>query len=72
MIHQVMGGVGGTAADIEIRTAKILKDKRKMNELLAKHCGKTVEQVEADADRDHFMDAAEAKSYGIIDEILVP
>lgn len=70
MIHQVMGGVGGTAADIEIRTEKILKDKRKMNELLAKHCGKSVDQIEKDADRDHFMDALEAKAYGLIDDVL--
>ncbi|MGH7143609.1 MAG: ATP-dependent Clp protease proteolytic subunit [Planctomycetota bacterium] len=72
MIHQVMGGVGGTAADIEIRTDKILNDKKKMNTLLAKHTGQTVEQIEKDADRDHFFEPGEAKTYGLIDDILTP
>jgi ATP-dependent Clp protease protease subunit len=71
MIHQPWGGVQGTAADIRIQAEEILKMKRKINEILAKHTGKPIEQIERDTDRDYYMSAEEAKEYGIIDQILV-
>ncbi|MEN3039410.1 MAG: ATP-dependent Clp endopeptidase proteolytic subunit ClpP [Candidatus Kryptonium sp.] len=71
MIHQPWGGVQGTAADIRIQAEEILRMKRKINEILAKHTGKPVEQIEKDTDRDYYMSAEEAKEYGIIDQILV-
>ncbi len=70
MIHQPLGGTQGQATDIEIYTKEMLKMKEQLNGILAKHCGKTVEQVEKDTDRNNFMSAAEAKAYGLIDEIL--
>lgn len=70
LLHQVMGGVHGQAADIEIHAKEILKVKRQLNEILVKHTGKTLEQIEKDTDRDYFMNAHEAKSYGIIDEVI--
>ncbi len=71
MIHQPWGGVQGTAADIRIQAEEILRMKRKINEILARHTGKPVEQIEKDTDRDYYMSAEEAKEYGIIDQILV-
>ncbi len=71
MIHQPWGGVQGTAADIRIQAEEILRMKRKINEILAKHTGKPIEQIEKDTDRDYYMSAEEAKEYGIIDQILV-
>ncbi len=71
MIHQPSGGVQGTAADIEIQAKEILYLRQKMNELLAKHSGRPVEQIERDVDRDRFMSATEAKDYGIIDNIVM-
>jgi ATP-dependent Clp protease protease subunit len=70
MIHQPLGGTQGQATDIEIYTKEMLKMKDQLNGILAKHCGKTVEQVAKDTDRNNFMSAAEAKAYGLIDEIL--
>ncbi len=70
MIHQPWGGVHGTAADITIQADEILRLKDTITEILAKHCGKDVEQVAKDSDRDHYMGAAEAKEYGLIDEIV--
>ncbi|MHB1222746.1 MAG: ATP-dependent Clp endopeptidase proteolytic subunit ClpP [Gemmatimonadaceae bacterium] len=70
MIHQPSGGAQGTAADIEIQAREILYLRGKMNELMAKHTGRPVEQVERDVDRDRFMSAEEAKEYGIIDTIV--
>jgi len=70
MIHQPLGGTQGQATDIEIYTKEMLKMKEQLNGILAKHCGKTLEQVEKDTDRNNFMSAAEAKAYGLIDEIL--
>jgi len=70
MIHQPLGGTQGQATDIEIYTKEMLKMKEQLNGILAKHCGKTIEQVEKDTDRNNFMSAAEAKAYGLIDEIL--
>jgi ATP-dependent Clp protease, protease subunit len=70
MIHQPLGGTQGQATDIEIYTKEMLKMKEQLNGILAKHCGKTIEQVEKDTDRNNFMSAVEAKAYGLIDEIL--
>ncbi len=72
MIHQVSGGAQGQASDIEITAAEIIKLKRRLNELLAGHCGKDADQVEKDSDRDHYMSAADAKEYGIVDTIVPP
>ncbi len=70
MIHQPSGGAQGTASDIEIQAREILYLRGKMNELMAKHTGRPVEQVERDVDRDRFMSAEEAKEYGIVDTIV--
>lgn len=70
MIHQPLGGVEGQASDIAITAKHILKTKDNLNKMLAKHTGKPLAQVEKDVERDFFMDADEAKKYGIIDEIV--
>jgi len=70
MIHQPLGGTQGQATDIEIYTKEMLKMKEQLNGILAKHTGKTLEQVEKDTDRNNFMSAAEAKAYGLVDEII--
>ncbi|HEX2723004.1 MAG TPA: ATP-dependent Clp endopeptidase proteolytic subunit ClpP [Gemmatimonadaceae bacterium] len=70
MIHQPSGGTQGTAADIEIQAREILYLRSKMNELMGKHTGRPVEQIERDMDRDRFMSADEAKAYGIIDNVI--
>jgi len=70
MIHQPSGGAAGTAADIEIQAREILYLRGKMNELMSKHTGRPVEQIERDIERDKFMSAEEAKGYGIIDNIV--
>ncbi len=70
MIHQPLGGVEGQASDIAITAKHILKTRDNLNRLLAKNTGKTVAQIEKDVERDFFMDAEEAKKYGIIDEIV--
>jgi ATP-dependent Clp protease protease subunit len=70
MIHQPHGGAGGTSADIEIQAREIIKLKRRLNEILAKHTGKPLEQVEKDTDRDYFMSAEEAIAYGLVDKIV--
>ncbi|AFE08366.1 MULTISPECIES: ATP-dependent Clp endopeptidase proteolytic subunit ClpP [Corallococcus] len=72
MIHQPLGGARGQATDIEIQAREILRMKAKLNELIVKHTGQTIERVEKDTDRDYFMGAAEAKAYGIIDSIQDP
>ncbi|MAT15433.1 MAG: ATP-dependent Clp endopeptidase, proteolytic subunit ClpP [Planctomyces sp.] len=70
MIHQPLAGMEGTAADLEIHAKEVLKVKRRMNEILLKHTGQTLEKLEEDTDRDNFMTAAEAKEYGLIDKVL--
>ncbi len=70
MIHQPSGGTQGTASDIEIQAREILYLRAKMNELMAKHTGRPVEQIERDMDRDRFMSAEEAKAYGLIDNVI--
>ncbi|MBF2001301.1 MAG: ATP-dependent Clp protease proteolytic subunit [Synechococcales cyanobacterium C42_A2020_086] len=72
MIHQPLGGTGRQqATDIEIEARQILRIRSQLNELLAFHTGKTVEQIEKDTDRDYFMSAEEAKAYGLIDRVIV-
>jgi len=70
MIHQPWGGVSGQASDIQIQAEEILKAKRLLNELLAKHTGKSVEQVEQDTERDRYLSPVEALEYGIVDMIV--
>ena len=70
MIHQPLGGFQGQASDFEIHAKEMLLVKQKVNDILAKHTGKTLKNVEQDTDRDNFLNAKEAKAYGIIDEIL--
>jgi ATP-dependent Clp protease protease subunit len=70
MIHQPWGGAGGTASDIIIQSEELKRYKNSLNEILAKHTGKALKQVETDTDRDHFMTAEEAKEYGLVDEVI--
>ena len=70
MIHQPWGGAEGKASDIEITAREILRLKEKLNEILAKHSGKKMADIVRDTDRDYFMGAEEAKSWGLIDEVL--
>ena len=70
MIHQPWGGVTGQATDIQIQAEEILRAKRVLNELLAKHTGRAVEQIEQDTERDRYMTPEEAVKYGIVDEIV--
>jgi ATP-dependent Clp protease protease subunit len=72
MIHQPSGGAQGTAADIEIQAREILYLRSKMNSLYALHTGQPIETIERDMDRDRFMSAEEAKSYGLIDSVFTP
>jgi len=71
MIHQPWGGIQGAAADISIQAKEILRLRDKINELLAKHTGQSLEKIQKDSDRDYFMSAEEAKEYGIIDEVII-
>ncbi|MGN6108935.1 MAG: ATP-dependent Clp endopeptidase proteolytic subunit ClpP [Kofleriaceae bacterium] len=71
IIHQPLGGFEGQATDIEIHTREILKTRDTINQLYAKHTGQPVEQIKKDTDRDNFFTAAQAKDYGLIDEVLV-
>ncbi|MGA3182901.1 MAG: ATP-dependent Clp endopeptidase proteolytic subunit ClpP [Verrucomicrobiota bacterium] len=70
MIHQILGGAEGQATDVEIRVKYMLKLKHRLNSIIAKHTAKAFEQVEKDCDRDNFMTAAEAKEYGLVDEVV--
>jgi ATP-dependent Clp protease protease subunit len=70
MIHQPLGGVQGQASDIEITAREIARTKRELYEILAAHTGVAIEKIERDADRDYWLTAAEAKEYGLIDEVL--
>jgi ATP-dependent Clp protease protease subunit len=70
MIHQPWGGVQGQATDISIQAKEILRLKDRLNEILAHHCGQTVENLAKDTDRDRFMSADEAKAYGLVDEVV--
>ena len=70
MIHQPWGGAGGTAGDISIQTKEILRLKKYLNQILADTSGKKLNQVEKDTDKDYFLSAAEAKDYGLIDDVI--
>lgn len=70
MIHQPWGGISGQASDIKIQAEEILKSKKMLNELLSKHTGKPIEQIELDTERDRYMSPAEGKDYGLVDEIV--
>ena len=70
LLHQVIGGVEGQAIEIEISARHILKTKDKLNQLLAKHTGQPISKIEKDTDRDFHLSAAEAKTYGLIDDII--
>ncbi|MFT5362023.1 MAG: ATP-dependent Clp protease protease subunit [Parasphingorhabdus sp.] len=70
MIHQPSGGAQGQATDIHIQSQEILKIKLRLNTLMAKHTGQSLDQVTADTERDNFMSAEESKDYGIVDEVL--
>lgn len=70
MIHQPLGGFQGQATDIEIHTREILTLRERINQILAQHTGKTTKEILHDTERDNFMGAAEAKAYGIVDEVL--
>jgi ATP-dependent Clp protease, protease subunit len=71
MIHQPWGGVQGQATDISIQAKEILRLKDRLNEILAKHCGRSVDEVAKDTDRDRFMSADEAKQYGLVDQVVL-
>ncbi|MFB0527172.1 MAG: ATP-dependent Clp endopeptidase proteolytic subunit ClpP [bacterium] len=71
MIHQPLGGVQGQATDIGIQAKEIMRMKAKMNELMSKHTGQPLAKIEKDTDRDFFMQAEEAKAYGLVDEVIV-
>ena len=70
MIHQPSGGSQGQCTDIQIQAEQILKIKKKLNAILADNTGKSVEQIERDCERDHFMTAEEAQAYGLIDKVI--
>jgi len=71
MIHQPWGGAQGTASDISIQAKEILKLKDQLNQILSFHTGQPIEKVERDTDRDYFMSPDEAKSYGVVDEVIL-
>ena len=70
MIHQPWGGAQGTASDISIQAEEILRLKTRLNEILAKHSGRSVEDIEKDTDRDNFLGAEQAKDYGLVDDVV--
>jgi len=70
MIHQPIGGFQGQAADIEIHAKEIMRTKAALNDIIASHTGQPIDRVNEDTDRDYFMSGAEAKEYGIVDEVI--
>ena len=70
MLHQPWGGARGTATDIKIQAEEIIRLKKTLNEILVRHTGRTLDKVTRETDRDLFMGAAEAKQYGIVDEVI--
>lgn len=70
MIHQVLGGTSGQATEVEIHATHILKTRDRLNRILAKHTGQKLAKIEKDTDRDYFMTADEAKTYGIVDKVI--
>jgi ATP-dependent Clp protease protease subunit len=71
MIHQLSGGFSGQASDIEIQAREALRLKRTLDEILARHTGQPIDRISRDTDRDYFMSPAEAKEYGLIDQVIV-
>jgi ATP-dependent Clp protease protease subunit len=70
MIHQVSGGAQGSASDVERSVEHMFKLKKRLNQILARHTGKSDAEVERDSDRDYWMSAEEAKAYGLVDEVV--
>lgn len=70
LMHQPLGGIGGTATEVKINAEQLLATKREMAKLIAEHSGQTVEQITTDSDRDHWFSAAEAQQYGLIDHVF--
>ena len=70
MMHQPSGGIGGTASDIKIQAEQLLHIKKQMAELIARHTGQTIDQIEQDSDRDRWFTAEEAKEYGFVDQVI--
>ena len=70
MVHQPLGGFQGQAADIDIHAREILRVRERLNEILVKHTGRTLDQIREDTDRDYFLDGAEAVKYGLIDSVI--
>jgi ATP-dependent Clp protease protease subunit len=70
MIHQPSGGAGGQATDIAIAAREIIRWRQTLNQVIARHTGKTVEQIEKDSDRDYYLSAQEAKAYGLVDHVV--
>lgn len=71
MMHQPWGGTQGAAADISIQAKEILRMRDRIEEILAKHTGQTLEKIKKDTDRDYFLSAEEAKAYGLVDEVII-
>src|SRR3972149_690974 len=71
MIHQPWGGLSGQASDIDIHAREVIRLRQITNQILSKHTGKPVEQVEEDTSRDYFMDSGEAQAYGLVDKIMI-
>ncbi|HEY1861304.1 MAG TPA: ATP-dependent Clp protease proteolytic subunit, partial [Gemmataceae bacterium] len=71
MVHQPWGQVGGQVSDIEIQANEIMKDRTRLNEILAKHTGRSLQQVEEETERDRYFDAGQAKEFGLVDDVLV-
>ena len=70
MIHQPYGGMTGQSADIQIQAQQIIRDKQRLNEILAQHTGQSVDRIKADAERDKYFSAKEAQEYGLVDEVI--
>jgi ATP-dependent Clp protease protease subunit len=71
MVHQPSGGVTGQVSDIEIQAKEILRERQRLNEILARHTGQSIEQIQKDTERDRYLTAEEAKAYGLVDDVLV-
>ncbi|MHB8535162.1 MAG: ATP-dependent Clp endopeptidase proteolytic subunit ClpP [Sulfuricaulis sp.] len=70
MVHQPMGGFQGQASDIDIHAREILRVRERLNEIMVKHTGRSMDQIKEDTDRDYFMDGSEAKNFGLIDAVI--
>ncbi len=71
MVHQPWGQVGGQVSDIEIQANEILKDRERLNQILAKHTGQSIEQIQKETERDRYFSAIEAKEFGLVDDVLL-